>query len=346
MYVFRMAISFIFKYNKGMISSLQTRGIKASLFLNIFVWASLAIGFYFLNGFHMTKSQYEVGRGLAGVLTFNSSHLFITYVLFLLPEFKNVAYLKNSQFWLRTHAMTLFWTAYYSWIFYKFSDSHFLFSLFIMPKYAMFMWHGIRQSLGLSKQQSGYVNPRLLSEDNLVVCLWALGNFYLILKFGFGLSFDLSLAAIALALCFLYAAMVLYKYGYEASIQKILYLPRYLLFSLGGISFVFLLSSYILHGLEAVNTFTTMSRRSKDGNGVLILSVLLLIVLAPFVAVLWHYDGVTAVTHIQFSMQTKILFFGISNGLATSHCFMEEKMFRFKEESIRQNIGPLLKSAA
>jgi hypothetical protein len=316
-----------------------------SILLNLLTVVGFGYGMTYFNQPWLSFSQNEYWRSVTGLLAFNSTHFLLTFAFFILPEFRQVETVRKPQFWGRVTLLTVFWLIYFGWVARYFSPSEHFFRILLFPR-VIITWHSIRQSLGLSLQETGYVKSRIFSEHNFVRVIWGLGLVFYVIALMTRNPLNGALVASCSTVTLLYAAFTVRQLGWKNGLKKVFFYPRYLFYAFYQINPIFVFASCALHGSEAVLNFLTMSKQSVGGSRAGLQGLGLLIVMTPVIAFLWHPVIVTQITGWEFSRNLMCLLFGISQAFGIVHCYIEEYLFRFKDPQVRQHVGPLMRRKA
>lgn len=316
--------------------------ISIQAVINFIALSGLILGFTFFSQPFLDTNSHEFWRAFTGLVTFNTTHFFLTGLFFLLPEFRRVQIVKTRLFWVRATISMVFWFVYFFIAAHQFSTSDLYFKTLLLPRIVL-TWHAIRQSLGLSLQETGYVKNKILTEHNFVHFLWGIGALSFIFSLFSKMNIQIVLTSVALLASAIFSFFTLRELGVRKGLNKIMFIPRYLFFCFYQINPFFLFFSMSLHGVEAVVNFMQMAKRSEAGIKMGWVGLSLLLLTTPIVAIIWHPYEIQRWSGVIISSFSLQLLFALSQTLGFVHCFAEEILFRFKDPDIRVNIGPLMR---
>ncbi len=278
-------------------------------------------------------------HAVSGIFFLNSTHVIFTFSLYFgVREIRSLPSLNTPRFWYGL-AFILISISALMWI-----EKHFnpeavkiaLLSLFFTAS----RHHGVNQTLGLLLQENRKQTVRFELSRLDASLAWILPSFI------FGCSLvapDLYYTALGLSL----AAQVktlgahFLRHGFHWSSAS--FICRYLMYVNSGSNYWFMIGTAFLHGLEYLGIYRKIAetydvdyknRRTTYG---------LLIILVP-VFMYIHYSDLLRSYWPQVVSDSSLFYTLVIFGKLISfvHFYFDAHLFRFKDKSVRDLIGPTL----
>lgn len=330
-----------------MLVGLKNRLTISHLLTGLTILSFMSLGYFlFLPDFALARSEYPWVYFLVGIIFFNTTHIFITFIkINYLPEFKSLKFLKSKSFIARCGFIflaTFLVTALCSIYGQHTKSIAILLRVFI---FSTTIHHANMQSYGLSNQLNLHSKYNTLEKRLVLIFTGIAIILYLLSRMDF-LKITQALAVTTVVLWLIIAVYVVKQTAAQVRFEKSIFMIRYLCVFLSFIHPLFTLMSMTFHGLEYLQTFLRLRSRSKIETIYLRVTSFFLWVAVPLTALFIHYSTVISMfDNLKLSFLSRVMIESTVMGLNVLHYFLDAKIYQFKSVEVKQKISPLFRTA-